>query len=184
MTTSAAKWSSAAVTPPASPRLVCAMVTSSQQRITPAGNGSTNKRQAASEQGGGHLATWPSCNGTFTQLTADLFKSVEPMSLGMRTVHAEQLRQGIGSFTGCDAFGDAGRTRRVRFSDGSGSAGNPNGQLPGLGVPSSSLIRVEREPSQLQSELASSQETRIKKIGTAGIPEQAMHQLEQGITRH
>ena len=32
--------------------------------------------------------------------------------------------------------------------------------------------------------LRSSQETRIKKIGPAGIPQQAMQQLQQGITRH
>ena len=84
------------------------MVTSSQQRITPAGNESTNESLAASMLGGGHLAMQPSCNGSFTQLTPDPLKSLKPMSLGLRSVHAEQLQQGIGSFTGCDAFGDAG----------------------------------------------------------------------------
>ena len=54
--------------------------------------------------GGGHLAMQPSCNGSFTQLTPDPLKSLKPMSLGLRSVHAEQLQQGIGSFTGCDAF--------------------------------------------------------------------------------
>ena len=57
------------------------------------GNESTNESLAASMLGGGHLTMQPSCNGSFTQLTPDPLKSLKPMSLGLRSVHAEQLRQ-------------------------------------------------------------------------------------------